>query len=53
MIRSSAALGNAAARASARICLEVVIWGGEGGSVSSVVLVVEEDAELEGRGCVS
>ena len=49
MISSSAALGNAAARASARIDLEVVIWGGEGGSVSYVVLVVEEDAELEGR----
>ena len=30
-------------------CDEVVIWGGEGGSVSYVVLVVEEDAELEGR----
>ena len=29
-------------------CDEVVIWGGEGGSVSYVVLVVEEDAELEG-----
>ena len=42
-------MGNAAARASARIDLEVVIWGGEGGSVSYVVLVVEEDAELEGR----
>ena len=34
-------------------CDEVVIWGGEGGSVSYVVLVVEEDTELEGRGCVS
>ena len=30
-------------------CDKVVIWGGEGGSVSYVVLVVEEDAELEGR----
>ena len=30
-------------------CDEVVIWGGEGGSVSYVVLVVKEDAELEGR----
>ena len=41
-------MGNAAARVSACIDLEVVIWGGEGGSVSSVVLIVEEDTGLEG-----
>ena len=45
---SSAALGNAAARASACSCLEVVIQGGDKGSVSLVVSV-EKDAELESR----
>ena len=49
MFWSSAALGNTAARASARSCLEDVIRGGEGGSVSSVLLVVVEDAESESR----
>ena len=49
---SSAALGNAAAHTSARSCLEDVIQRGDKCSVSLVVLV-EEDAELEGRGCVS
>ena len=53
IVLMSAALSNTAARASARSCLEDVIRGGEGGSISYVVLVVEEDAELEGRGCVS
>ena len=48
-IWSCGALGNASARASARSDLEVVVRGGEGGSVSSLLVLVVEDAELEGR----